>query len=130
MCEKPHDTAEAEYIAASEAAKEAIWLHRLAVDFLAISQINRPTPTIYYDSQSAIHLINNPVYHARTKHMGACDLEEAWKIDTEVNITDCLTKPLLDLRFRALRAEMGLRQVTEQAKAEQGAEGKNGSEQL
>ena len=47
------------------------------------------------------------------------------KIDIEVNIVDCLTKPLLDQRFGALRTKMGLRQATEQEKAERGAEGKN-----
>ena len=70
------------------------------------------------DSQSAIHLIWNPIYHANTKHI------EAWfhhirelvierklevqKIDIEVNIANYLTKPLLEQRFRSLRDRMGL----------------------
>ena len=42
---------------------------------------------------------------------------EVRKIDTEVNIADCLTKPLPDQRFGALRTKLGLRQATEQNRA-------------
>ena len=128
-------TTEAEYIAASEAAKEAIWLHRLSADFGTKNRTDRPTPTIYCDSQSAIHLINNLVYHAKKKHIEVRYHHirelvtekklEVRKIDIEVNIADCLTKTLPDQRFGALRTKMGLRQATEQKKAERGAEGKN-----
>ena len=62
-------TIEAGYIAASEAMKEAIWLHLLSVDFSATSPINHLAPTIYCDSQSMIRLIRNHVYHAKTKHI-------------------------------------------------------------
>ena len=62
-------TTEAEYIAASEAVKEAIWLHRLSADFSATSRIDRTTTTIYCESQSAVHLINNLVYRIKTKHI-------------------------------------------------------------
>ena len=80
---------------------------------------DQPAPTIHCDSQSVIHLIYNPIYHAKTKHIKVRYHHirelmtekklEVQKIDTEVNITDCLTKPLLDQRFGALRAKMGLR---------------------
>ena len=43
---------------------------------------------------------------------------EIRKIDNEMNIVDCLTKPLPEQRFRALRTTMGL-QVIEQMGAEQ-----------
>ena len=42
-------TIEAEYIAASEATKEAIWVHRLSPDFGTTSQIDQPAPTMYCD---------------------------------------------------------------------------------
>ena len=92
--------------------------------FSAPSQINHPASTIYCDSQSTIHLIRNLIYHVKKKHI------EMWfhhirelvtekklevrKIDTEVNIVDCLTKPLPNQRLRALRNMMGLQQATEQ----------------
>ena len=50
---------------------------------------------------------------------------EVQKIDTEVNIADCLTKPLPKQRFGALRTMMGLWQATEQVRAERGAKGKS-----
>ena len=46
-------------------------------------------------------------------------------IDTKVNIVDCLTKPLPDQRFRALRTKLGLQQETELKRAEGGAKGKS-----
>ena len=59
-------TTEAEYVAASEACKEAIWLSRLASDM----GIPQHVPKLFCDSQSAIALAKNPVYHAKTKHIG------------------------------------------------------------
>ena len=58
-------TTEAEYMAITEAVKEAIWLQGLLENLgLAQEHIN-----VYYDNQSAIHLTKNQVYHARTKHI-------------------------------------------------------------
>ena len=62
-------TIEVEYIATSETAKQGIWLQRLSAHLSAKSRIDDPMPTLYCDSQSAIHLIWNPVYHAKTKHI-------------------------------------------------------------
>lgn len=60
-------SAEAEYLAVSLCAKEAIWMRHL------FNEINRPygeTPTtIYVDNQAAIKMSQNPVYHSRTKHI-------------------------------------------------------------
>ena len=56
-------TTEAEYIAASEACKEAIWLARLVRDL----GITVEMPTLHCDSQSAIMLAKNPIFHAKTK---------------------------------------------------------------
>ncbi|MCO5550600.1 hypothetical protein L7F22_065452 [Adiantum nelumboides] len=58
-------TTEAEYVAASEACKEAIWLGRLVTDL----GIKEETPMLHCDSQSAIQLARNPVYHSKTKHV-------------------------------------------------------------
>ncbi|KAI4332243.1 hypothetical protein L6164_017167 [Bauhinia variegata] len=53
-------TTEAEYMAITEAVKEAIWLQGLLED-LGVSQKHI---VVYCDSQSAIHLAKNQVYHA------------------------------------------------------------------
>jgi transposase InsO family protein len=59
-------TAEAEYVAATHAAKEAIWLRHLISEI--IPPVLAPT-TLYCDNQAAIKLITNDNYHARTKHI-------------------------------------------------------------
>lgn len=58
-------TTESEYMAASEAAKEILWLRQLLID------IGEPQlmVTLCVDNQSTIKLIHNPIYHKRTKHI-------------------------------------------------------------
>jgi len=66
--------------------------------------------TIYSDSQSAIHLCKNPVYHEKTKHIyvrhhfirekveeGTIKLE---KINTEDNPSDMATKVINASKFQ------------------------------
>ncbi|TNV97314.1 hypothetical protein C5H24_12810, partial [Xylella fastidiosa] len=58
-------TTEAEYVAVTEAAKEMIWLK----GFLEELGLKQENCVLFSDSQSAIHLAKNPVFHARTKHI-------------------------------------------------------------
>ncbi|XP_031275764.1 secreted RxLR effector protein 161-like [Pistacia vera] len=58
-------TTEAEYVAVADVFKEAIWLKGI----LSEAKLIELRPTIFLDSQSAIHLSKNPVYHERTKHI-------------------------------------------------------------
>ncbi|KAL0286258.1 UNVERIFIED_CONTAM: Retrovirus-related Pol polyprotein from transposon TNT 1-94 [Sesamum angustifolium] len=58
-------TTEAEYIAATEAFKEALWLEGIVKEIGFLKQ----KITIFSDSQSAIQLCKNPVFHDRTKHI-------------------------------------------------------------
>ncbi|XP_028547978.1 uncharacterized protein LOC110101801, partial [Dendrobium catenatum] len=57
---------EAEYRSLSAATSDVLWIRRLAND-LGIPQTS-PT-TIHCDNISAIALANNPIFHARTKHI-------------------------------------------------------------
>ena len=57
---------EAEYMAASTASCEAIWLCKLILNLLK-KQIE-PTK-IMCDNQSCIKLSENPVFHDRSKHI-------------------------------------------------------------
>ncbi|MCO5569630.1 hypothetical protein L7F22_023346 [Adiantum nelumboides] len=57
-------TIESKYIVASSASKETVWLARLMGD-LGIYQI----PMLHCDSQSAITLAKNPVFHSKMKHI-------------------------------------------------------------
>ena len=74
--------------------------------------------TIYSDSQSAIYLENNLIFHAKTKHIDVqyhfvrdmvkenkVKLEE---VETLVNIIDALTKPVSTKKFRWCLDSMGL----------------------
>ncbi|KAL7128501.1 hypothetical protein ABFS83_13G000400 [Erythranthe nasuta] len=93
-------TTEAEYIAATEAVKESLWLKGLLseIGFLKVKVV------IFSDSQSGIQLCKNPVFHDRTKHIeikyhfirkvvekGEINLE---KIPSEFNPADMGTKCL------------------------------------
>ena len=107
-------TTEAEYIAASEACKEAIWLARLVRDL----GITVETPTLHCDSQSAIMLAKNPVFHAKTKHIEVKfhfirDMLEdkslhLVKVHTDDSPADLLTKGLPPERFAHCRSLMGV----------------------
>ncbi|KAF2310335.1 hypothetical protein GH714_007869 [Hevea brasiliensis] len=59
-------TSEAEYIAATGAANQAIWLRKLMSD-LGEKQMDATVTKI--DNKSAIAIAQNPVQHGRTKHI-------------------------------------------------------------
>ena len=58
-------TTEAEYIAATEAGKEMIWLH----GFLDELGKKQEMSILHNDSQSAIFLAKNLVFHSKSKHI-------------------------------------------------------------
>jgi hypothetical protein len=60
-------TTEAEIIAASEGAKELVWLKRLLSELFF--DFARRMPVLYIDNASAIKLTKNPEYHKRSKHI-------------------------------------------------------------
>ncbi|KAK3022350.1 hypothetical protein RJ639_047055 [Escallonia herrerae] len=58
-------TIKAEYIVATKAVKEGIWLKGLVSDL----GLKQESSTVYCDSQSAIYLTKNLMFHERTKHI-------------------------------------------------------------
>ena len=58
-------TIEAEYIEVTEAAKEALWLKGLTLEM----GLEQEAVRVHCDSQSALLLAQNFVYHAHTKHI-------------------------------------------------------------
>ena len=58
-------TIEVEYVAATEASKEMIWLQRFMEELGKKQENSR----LYYDSQSAIHLAKNSAFHSNTKNI-------------------------------------------------------------
>jgi len=66
-------TPEAEYVPASEASQEAVWLRRILSEMHETFSTNKGSPsaappiTLYIDNQAAIKLIKNPRFHECTK---------------------------------------------------------------
>ncbi|GKA40681.1 retrovirus-related pol polyprotein from transposon TNT 1-94 [Tanacetum coccineum] len=57
-------TTEAEYVAAAQASKEAVWL-KMLLEELGHEQ---EKITLFCDNQSALYLARNPAFHSKTKH--------------------------------------------------------------
>jgi hypothetical protein len=108
-------TTEAEYIALSEAAQEAVCLRRLLTDFN--EQITGPT-VIFEDNQSCIKLLQNERSSHRTKHIATKyhfvrDLFKSGEIEvkycpSETMTADMLTKPLGAEKLRQFTRDIGL----------------------
>ena len=104
-------TTEAEYIVASDAAKEALWLGWLAHTFRQVDSDS--APVVYNDSQSVFALSKNPVHHNASKHIDVryhfiwdCVISRKIgleKMSTTDNVVDGMTKCLSVDRFRSLR---------------------------
>ena len=107
-------TTEAEYVAATEACKEMVWLQ----SFMRELGKEQSNCTIYSDSQSAIHLAKNSAFHARTKHIdiryhfirslldeGLISLD---KIHTSQNPADMFTKVVTIEKLKLCAASVGL----------------------
>jgi hypothetical protein len=112
-------TTEAKYVAATHAAKEAVWLRRLLTELF--ESINTPT-TLFSDSKSAITLANDGHYHARTKHIDICYhfiryyIVEAGTIKlvycpTDDMTADTLTKALPSVKAKHFASALGLLSV-------------------
>jgi hypothetical protein len=94
-------TTESEYIAATYAAKEALWLRALITQLFGV---HLEATTLFSDNQSAIALTKEHQYHAHTKHIDVRFHFIRWVIEegklrliycpTEEMVADALTKAL------------------------------------
>jgi hypothetical protein len=107
-------TTEAEYMAIAETCKELIWLKGLYAELCGVdSCIN-----LFSDSQSAIYLTKNPMFHARTNHIEIKyhyvrdEIEKGkpkvCKISTQNNPVDMLTKPVPVALFELCSGLVGI----------------------
>ena len=62
-------TAEAEYFAAVQAAKSALWLARMLAEVLNATP---PTVVLYEDNQACVRMATNPIVSARNRHFAMC----------------------------------------------------------
>lgn len=112
-------TCDAEYIAASEACKEALWLKGFIND-LRIPEYIISTVPLYIDNDPALKLAKNPEFHSKTKHI---DIRYHFirekveskdiipiRVDTDNNLADILTKPLARPKHQFFSDKMGLKQ--------------------
>ena len=115
---------EAEYIAGTTAACQGVWLAQLLAE---LKSKQRAAFILKMDSQSAIALSKNPVFHDRSKHIdvryhfirecigdGKMDIEN---VRTEEELADILTKPLARDRFCELRVKLGVGKISKEHQA-------------
>lgn len=108
-------TMEAEYMAASEATKELVWLKRLLNELIP-EKLDKPM--FLLDNLSAIRLVKNPEFHKRSKHIDTRyhfirekfkdDVFSLEHITTKEMRADIFTKAMPKQRFQYLRFLLGI----------------------
>ncbi|KAJ9540760.1 hypothetical protein OSB04_027266 [Centaurea solstitialis] len=110
-------TTEAKYIAASDAAKEAVWLRSFITDLRVVASISRPID-IYCDNSGAVAQAKEPREHHKSRHVlrkyhlireiiGRGDVRIC-KIPTDENVADPLTKPLARAKHEGHTSSIGM----------------------
>ena len=108
-------TTEAEYMAISEACKEPTWLRGLYTELCGVISCT----TIFCDSQSAICLTKDQMFHERTKHIDVRyhyirdvivqgDVKVC-KISTHDNPADMMTKSVPATKFELCSSLVGVK---------------------
>jgi hypothetical protein len=109
-------TTEVEYVTATEASKEMIWLQRFMEELGKKQENSR----LYCDSESALHLANKSSFHLKTKnihlryHFIRSALEDGnlklEKIHTSQNPADMLTKGVTREKLSSCSVSVGLQE--------------------
>ena len=117
-------TTEAEYIAASDAAKEAVWIKKFITDLEVVPSITNPVD-VYCDNNGAIAQAKEPRSHQRSKHIlrryhlireiiERGDVKIC-RVPTDDNVADPLTKPLPQAKHDCHARFIGIRYIDEWA---------------
>jgi len=109
---------EAEYVAMTTAATQALWLSRLFADLLGRKV---EVVELRVDNKSALALAKNPVFHDRSKHIRIKhhfirDCVEEGSIKTEFiptadQLADILTKALGKTKLEEMRSRIGIKEI-------------------
>ena len=115
-------TTESEYVAASEAAKEAVWMKKFIEELGVVPSIQDPLE-IFCDNEGAIALAKEPRSHKRTRHIHRRfhyirnEVERGEicirKVHTDQNLADQFTKPLQPAKHEGHARAIGLRNSSE-----------------
>ena len=108
-------TVEVEYITVSASCKEVVWLRKILYELFE-GKID--SMIIHCDNQSCINILENPLFHDRSKHIemryhfikylvqrGALKLQY---IRTDEHIANILTKPLTTSKFVYFHDKLGI----------------------
>ncbi|GJQ98231.1 retrovirus-related pol polyprotein from transposon TNT 1-94 [Tanacetum coccineum] len=108
-------SSEAEYTAVTSAARQALWLRKLLVDF---DCEQKGATKIFCDNRSAIAMAKNPAFHARTKHIDvqhhfirhqvANNRIELKFCGTSEQTADIFTKSLLLAKHQYFMSQLGV----------------------
>ncbi|XP_058726224.1 uncharacterized mitochondrial protein AtMg00810-like [Vicia villosa] len=112
-------SAEAEYRSLATLSSELQWLKYLLSDL----DIDHPQPiTVHCDSQAAIHIVENPVFHERTKHIEIDCHFVREKIKSGLispsylrsfdQLADIFTKPLGGGTYKRLLGKLGVLEIS------------------
>ncbi|KAI3739706.1 hypothetical protein L2E82_30117 [Cichorium intybus] len=109
---------EAEFMATTEAACQALWLRSLLKDLTGWKE---EIVKLYVDNRSAIALMQNPVFHGRSKHIdtrfnfirGCVERNEIYveHISGDEQRADPLTKALPRVKFLEMRNLLGVEKL-------------------
>ena len=106
-------TTEVEYFVACSKSCEAVWLRKLLSDLF---DLQLDATCIYCDNQSCVNLLENPMFHDKSKHIeikyhyikdlvqrGAVKLQY---VMMDKQIVDVLTKPLARVKLDYFREKL------------------------
>ena len=113
-------TIEAEYITASEAAKEGVLIRKFLIELGVFPNASSPLD-LYCDNSGSIAQAKEPRNHQKSKHVmwqfhlirefiNRCEIKIC-KIHTDLNISDPLTKPLPRPKHERHTRAMGIRYI-------------------
>ncbi|KAK9073768.1 hypothetical protein SSX86_006362 [Deinandra increscens subsp. villosa] len=109
---------ESEFIAATAAAQQALWLQRLVAELTGWKE---EKITLLVDNISAIALMKNPVFHGRSKHIDTryhfireCVENNQINVEHvsgEIQRADILTKAMARVKFITMRELLGVQDL-------------------
>ncbi len=111
-------TTKAEYVAVCEATKKAIWLKRLLED---MDCEQKSATVLFEDNNSARAQTENPLHYKRTKHVDIAyhftrqmvseEVVKLVRINSEDQVADLLTKPLVKATFARHHNELKMKKT-------------------